>query len=55
MLFCLETDGEDDTDCYDEKNDVTNPSNPIWDGSEVHSTPFGTDPTVPDPNEITQD
>lgn len=44
--------GGNDNDEYDEAN---NPSNPIWDGSDVHSNPYGTDPTLPDPNEVSQD
>lgn len=44
-----------DQDLYDEHNDINDPSNPIWQGSEVHQTPYGSDPTIPDPNEINQD
>jgi hypothetical protein len=45
----------DDTDIYDENNEVTDPTNPIWDGSDVHISPYGTDPTLPDPNEVNPD
>lgn len=55
MLFCLETDGEDDTDSFDDENEINDPANPVWQGSDIHSTPFGPDPTVPDPNEVTGD
>lgn len=44
-----------DSDSFDERNDVTDPYNPIWQGSEVHSNPYGVDPTLPDPNELNQD
>jgi len=44
-----------DPDLYDESNQIGNPGNPVWDGSDVHSTLYGTDPTVPDPNEINPD
>jgi hypothetical protein len=44
-----------DSDSYDETNQIGDPGNPVWDGSEVHSTPFGSDPTVPDSNEINSD
>jgi hypothetical protein len=45
----------DDPDLYDENNQIGDPGNPVWNGSEVHSTPFGTDPTAPDSNEINSD
>jgi hypothetical protein len=45
----------DDPDLYDENNQIGDPGNPVWNGSEVHSTPFGTDPTTPDSNEINSD
>jgi hypothetical protein len=45
----------EDPDIYDERNEVTDPSNPIWDGSDVHNNPYGTDPTIPDQNEINSD
>lgn len=41
-----------DPDEYDEAN---NPSNPIWDGSDIHYNQYGTDPTLPDPNDVNQD
>jgi len=44
-----------DSDCYDEQNEVNNPYNPIWQGSDVHSNPYGADPALPDPNELNQD
>ncbi len=44
-----------DSDCYDEHNEVNDPGNPIWEGSEVHSHPYGDDPYQPDPNELNQD
>lgn len=44
-----------DSDSFDDRNDVTDPYNPIWQGSEVHSNPYGVDPTLPDPNELNQD
>ncbi len=44
-----------DPDMYDEANEVGNPTSPVWDGSEVHTNPYGTDPTVPDPNEVNSD
>lgn len=44
--------GGNDPDEYDE---VNNPENPIWDGSEIHRNPYGVDPTLPDPNEVNQD
>jgi hypothetical protein len=47
--------GGDDSDMYDERNEVTDPHNPIWRGSEVHINPYGVDPTLPDPNEMNQD
>ncbi|MDZ7288301.1 MAG: hypothetical protein ONB44_00005 [candidate division KSB1 bacterium] len=45
----------DDSDSYDEKNEISNPTNPVWDGSEIHTNPYGTDPTAPDPNEVNPD
>jgi hypothetical protein len=48
-------DKKDDPDLYDESNQIGDPGNPVWDGSEVHSNPYGTDPTMPDPNEINSD
>jgi len=47
--------GGNDSDCYDEGQEVTDPNNPIWRGSEIHINPYGTDPTLPDPNELNQD
>jgi len=44
-----------DPDLYDENNQIGDPGNPVWDGSDVHSTPYGSDPTVPDPNEVSSD
>lgn len=44
-----------DPDLYDVNNQIGDPGNPVWDGSDVHSTPLGTDPTVPDPNEVSSD
>ena len=44
-----------DPDLYDDSNPIGDPGNPVWDGSDVHSTPLGTDPTVPDPNEVNSD
>ena len=47
--------GGDDADSYDEAHEVTDPSSPIWNGSEVHTNPYGSDPNLPDPNEVNQD
>ena len=47
--------GVEDPDSYDECNEVNRPGNPIWEGSEIHITPYGPDPTLPDPNEVNQD
>jgi hypothetical protein len=47
--------GGEDTDSYDETNEVMDPHSPIWKGSEIHSNPYGPDPTLPDPNEVNQD
>lgn len=47
--------GVNDPDSYDENNDVNKPDNPIWNGSDVHYNPYGPDPTLPDPNEVTWD
>jgi hypothetical protein len=47
--------GGNDNDSYDERNEVMDPGNPIWRDSEVHINPYGTDPTMPDPNELNQD
>jgi hypothetical protein len=47
--------GVEDPDSYDEGNEVNHPGNPIWEGSEIHITPYGSDPTLPDPNEVNQD
>lgn len=47
--------GTIDSDSFDEFNDVTDPANPIWQGSEVHYGPHGVDPTLPDPNDVNQD
>jgi hypothetical protein len=47
--------GGDDTDSYDESHEVTDPSSPIWKDSEIHTNPYGPDPTLPDPNEVNQD
>jgi hypothetical protein len=44
-----------DSDMYDEHNTIIDPNNPIWQGSEIHFNPHGTDPTLPDPNELNQD
>ena len=44
-----------DSDIYDESNEVGNPASPVWDGSEVHTNPYGPDPTMPDPNEVNSD
>ena len=44
-----------DSDCYDEQNEVNDPHNSIWEGSEVYSNPYGADPSLPDPNELNQD
>ena len=46
---------DDDPDLYDDSNQIGDPANPVWDGSDVHTNPYGTDTTVPDPNEITGD
>lgn len=45
----------DDSDSYDDSSEVNSPGNPIWDGSDVHYNPFGTDTTLPDPNEVNPD
>lgn len=42
-------------DEYDNENEANDPGNPIWEGSEVHWTPTGNDPTVPDANDVNQD
>lgn len=55
IMFCIETDGDSDTDSFDEENEINNPANPVWEGAEVHQTRYGPDPTVPDPNEVTGD
>ncbi len=47
--------GGNDSDSYDDNHDVNDPHNPIWDGSDIHSNPYGTDSTLPDPNEVNQD
>lgn len=44
-----------DADQYDDTNAVTDPDNPIWQGSEIHTSPLGTDPRMPDANAVTQD
>ena len=48
----------DDPDEYDDFNEANDPGSPIWDGATVHSSVFGSEPTLSsqfDPNEITQD
>jgi hypothetical protein len=47
--------GGNDADSYDDNHDANDPQNPIWDGSNIHYNPYGTDPTLPDPNEVNQD
>ena len=47
--------GGNDGDSYDDKQNVNDPQNPIWDGSDIHYNPYGTDPALPDPNEVNQD
>lgn len=47
--------GGNDGDSYDDNHDVNDPQNPIWDGSDIHPNPYGTDPALPDPNEVNQD
>lgn len=47
--------GGNDGDSYDDNYNVNDPQNPIWDGSDIHYNPYGTDPTLPDPNEVNQD
>ncbi|MDZ7288302.1 MAG: hypothetical protein ONB44_00010 [candidate division KSB1 bacterium] len=51
----IDENGSDDTDIYDDRNEVIDPRSPVWDGSEIHITPYGPDPTLPDPNEVNQD
>jgi hypothetical protein len=53
--FDDQSDDKDDPDLYDESNQISNPGNPVWEGSDVHTNPYGTDTTVPDPNEINSD
>jgi hypothetical protein len=48
-------DNGSDPDIYDDSNEVSNPASPLWDGSDVHSNPYGTDPSMPDPNEVNSD
>lgn len=48
-------DDKSDFDSYDESNQISDPDNPIWKGSEIHTDPFGTDPTMPDPNDVNSD
>jgi hypothetical protein len=45
----------EDPDVYDELNEVNEPDNPIWDGSDIHNNPYGTDTTLPDSNEVNSD
>lgn len=45
----------EDSDLYDDTGAANDPDNPIWDGAEIHHTPYGVDPTLPDPNDVTQD
>lgn len=47
--------GGNDSGEYDDNSFATDPNNPIWDGSEIHYNPYGVDPSVPDPNEVSQD
>lgn len=44
-----------DSDIYDEANEVGNPASPVWDGSEVHTNPYGSDPSMPDSNDVNSD
>lgn len=44
-----------DPDGDDSNNEINDPNNPVWDGSEIKYNPYGSDPGLPDPNEITQD
>jgi hypothetical protein len=47
--------GGDDSDVYDDRHEVNDPHNPIWQDSEIHPDSYGVDPTLPDPNEVNQD
>ncbi len=47
--------GGNDGDSYDDNQEVNDPQSPIWDGSDIHTNPYGPDPTLPDPNEVNQD
>jgi hypothetical protein len=51
----FENEGNNDSDSYDESNQISDPRNPVWEGSEIHTDPFGTDPTMPDPNDVNSD
>jgi len=48
-------DKKDDPDIYDQNNEANEPENPIWNGSDIHSNPYGPDPNLPDPNEVNSD
>lgn len=50
--FGLGDGDEKDEDEFDDDGGANDPGNPIWDGSDVHSTWRGTDPTVPDANDV---
>lgn len=47
--------GSEDSDSYDDGNELNNPASPVWDGSEVHYNPFGGEPELPGINEVSQD
>lgn len=53
--LAIHSDDIPDADQYDETNSITNPTNPIWQGSEIHYNPNGVDPNIADANEINQD
>ncbi len=53
--IAIHTDDIPDQDEFDEGGDANDPNNPIWDGSEIHTNPYGSDPAMPDPNDVNQD
>lgn len=44
-----------DSDEYDYRNEANEPTNSIWDGSEIKWNPFGKDPSMPDFNDAADD
>jgi hypothetical protein len=53
--IAIHSDDLPDSDQYDESGAANDPGNPIWQGSEIHNNPYGTDPNIADANEVTQD